>query len=228
MMVQRDGAQQQQQVSASAALYPSGPGALPQTATTLSGHKRKASTQDNERLSKRLSLLNLERGGGPKLFASVEPWSAREADATTDQQRHTLPLAPAPDDLMQVDDSKHKVYIYDIDKELSADGENDAGQVVLLADIKKHLQQNCIPPQVLANRNDELADMQMVLYSDPKSLTVPEERDGVRKAVIEARRRVRERQRQERGGVASLGGIATAQVVEARDEDGDVDAMDMD
>lgn len=97
---------------------------------------------------------------------------------------------------MQLDDSKHKVYIYDLDAELS-DGESssDEGKLVFLPDIAKHLrQQSRIPPRVLANNDGELAGMQLVLYSEPKSLTVPEAQDSVRKAIVEARARLRNKQ----------------------------------
>ncbi len=96
---------------------------------------------------------------------------------------------------MRIDDSKHKVYIYSIDEELADDSdEPDEAKLVFLPDIEKRLRETRIPPQVLANSDGELAGMQLVLYSDPKSLSVPEDRDGVRKAIIEARRRLRARQ----------------------------------
>ena len=76
--------------------------------------------------------------------------------------------------------------------------------------------------------------MQMVLYSDPKSLTVPEEKDGVRRAIIEARHRVREKQKQEKEGpamdTAAVDEVRTAVSAQGRQdaEEEDPDAMDMD
>jgi hypothetical protein len=104
------------------------------------------------------------------------------------------------DNVMHVDDSKHKVYIYNIDDELSEDSESDDGKLVFLPDIERHLKANRIPPHILANADGELAGMQMVLYSDPRSLSVPEEKDSVRKAIIEARHRLRKQQRDIREG----------------------------
>lgn len=93
---------------------------------------------------------------------------------------------------MHLDDTKHKVYIYNIDEELADDdSEPDEARLVFLPDIEKRLRETRIPPQVLANSDGELAGMQVVLYSDPKSLSVPEDKDGVRKAILEARRRHR-------------------------------------
>jgi hypothetical protein len=104
---------------------------------------------------------------------------------------------------MHVDDSKHKVYIYNIDDELSEDSESDDGKLVFLPDIERHLKANRIPPHILTNSDGELAGMQMVLYSDPKSLSVPEEKDSVRKAIIEARHRLRKQQKDMREGTYS-------------------------
>jgi hypothetical protein len=112
---------------------------------------------------------------------------------------------------MQLEDTKHKVYIYNIDDELAEDDDTDEGKLVFLPDIEKHLRENRIPPHILANKDGELAGMQLVLYSDPKSLSVPESRDSVRKAIIEARQRHRETQRFE--GVAA--GPAAASVTGA-------------
>lgn len=100
---------------------------------------------------------------------------------------------------MQLDDSKHKIYIHNIDDELSSDeSDSEPGKLIFLPDIEKRLRATRIPPPILANKDGELAGMQMVLYHDPKSLTVPEEHDAVRKAIIETRRWARERQEQQK------------------------------
>lgn len=190
---------------------PSAYGTLDAAAATA-GRKRKAEPQDNERLSKRLSLLNLEQGGSKRCVPVETPAETPPGrrDAARDARRDDSP--------MQVDDSKHKVYIYNMDDELSSDSEPEDGQLVFLPDIDKRLRQNRIPPHVLASSDGELTGMQMVLYQDPRSLSVPEDKDGVRRAVIDARRRVRERQRLEREGAAHRQAAAQP----------DGDAMDMD
>ncbi|KAF9875849.1 hypothetical protein CkaCkLH20_06781 [Colletotrichum karsti] len=178
--------------------------------------KRKAESQDNERLSKRLSLLNLEKNG-QKLYVPVENPAASSASAdvipsssasavpptTTHsgrRRRHDR-KPPSDDEVMQLDDSKYKVYIYDIDDELSSsESEPDDGKLVFLPDIEKHLRATRIPPHILANDEGQLAGMQVVLYNEPTSLTIPQEQDSVRKAIVESRARMRERQRLEREG----------------------------
>lgn len=218
------------------ALAPLGPPsdhAYPEPATNSApmtrSRKRKADSQENERLSKRLSLLNLGtaplRNGqgdlsiflvadpslpteknGERLYVPVESPHLRP---TSDENSHALPSIPE-DDNMRLDDSAHRVYIYNLDDELSSSdtestcSEDSNHRLVFLADIDKHLRQNRIPPSIFANQDGEIAgtnlnDMQMVLYSDPTSLTVPEEEDSVRRAVMEARNRIRQRQRDELG-----------------------------
>ncbi|XDG08740.1 hypothetical protein ABKA04_008355 [Annulohypoxylon sp. FPYF3050] len=163
--------------------------------------KRKAESQDNERLSKRLSLLNLEQNG-QKLYVPVESPKLRPTECA---------LTHIPeDDTMQLDDSKHKVYIYNLDDELSESESDSEGRLVFIPDIEKHLMNNRIPPSVLANKDGELAGMQLVLYSEPSSLTVPKEQDSVRKAIIEARQRVRDKQKEEREHGASSDSILTS------------------
>ena len=100
------------------------------------------------------------------------------------------------------------MYIYDLAAELSSDRDTEDGKLIFLPDIEKHLRESRIPRGVLANDEGELAGMQLVLYSDPKSISVPEERDGVRRAIIEARQRAREAQKN--GGTTIYANDGTA------------------
>lgn len=204
-------------------------------ATTGKVRKRKAESQDNERLSKRLSLLNLGIH-----FLSPFPRISL-ANHTTERNGETLyvpvehptpdtptisPMRPTPhpilptqngdtdDDLMKLDNTAHKVYIYDLDAELSSESDSDSpssNRLVFLPDIQKHLRESRIPPMVLANADGELAgNNQLVLYNIPSSLTVPEERDSVRKAIIESRARARKVQQEERERSGDLRFVQTA------------------
>ena len=179
--------------------------------------KRKAENQENERLSKRMSLLNLglfslqsphisinnltilvERNG-QKLYVPVEQPCVSSTSASSMKSKSPAQEAQAQDDdIMQLDDTKHKVYIYDLDAELSDSESSDDGRLVFLPDIRKHLRETRIPPTILANSEGELAGMnnQLILYNVPSSLTVPEEQDSVRKAIIETRARARAKQDQ--------------------------------
>ncbi|KAG5997029.1 hypothetical protein E4U52_005172 [Claviceps spartinae] len=187
--------------------------------------KRKHETQEsNERLSKRMSLLNIERNG-TKLYVPVESQPQLPPPNTHANEysyAHPPTSSPAqaspPTDYMQLDDSKHKVYIYSLDDEITSESsEDEDGKLIFLPDIEKHLREKRIPPHILADSDGQLGGMQLVLYSDPKSLSVPEEQDGVRKAILEARHRAREKQRLEREGGESPSGTES-----------DGDAMDLD
>jgi hypothetical protein len=111
---------------------------------------------------------------------------------------------------MQLDNTANKVYIYNLDDELSdSDSSSDESRLIFLPDIEKHLR-NRIPAAILANSEGELAGRNLhtdlVLYNIPSSLSVPEDRDSVRKAIIETRARAREKQRrdQERARTAYM------------------------
>lgn len=97
---------------------------------------------------------------------------------------------------MQVEDTPHRVYIADLDAELS-DIESDEDNPIFLHDIEKHLAK--IPKHVLRGPRPgpepkPTKDNQLILYNVPSSLTVPEAHDSVRKAIVDARGRIRERQ----------------------------------
>ena len=92
---------------------------------------------------------------------------------------------------MHVDATAHKVYIPDLDKELESD--SDSEHPIFVPDIEKHLLK--VPKHVLIDDNTKAqANMQLVLYGAPASLSVPRESDSVRRAILEARVRAREEQ----------------------------------
>ncbi len=92
---------------------------------------------------------------------------------------------------MQLDDSKDRVYIYNLDDELSG-AESEEEKLIFLPDIEKRLTK--IPKSVLTNTDRAATSNEMVLYSVPQSLSVPKEQDNVRKAIIETRARARQMQ----------------------------------
>ena len=95
---------------------------------------------------------------------------------------------------MHLDDSKDKVYIHNLDDEVS-DIEAEEEKLVFLPDIEKRLAK--IPKSVLMGRSQPHTSNEVILYSVPESLSVPPEQDNVRKAIIETRARVREKQTRE-------------------------------
>lgn len=124
--------------------------------------------------------------------------------ATVEQRPNTLPALKTPErqkvdnDTMRLDDTKHKVYIYDLDKEIEEiESLEDENKLVFLPDIEKRLLNKRIPSSIFANKDGELAGMNksqaMVLYDIPRSLTLTDEKDSVRKAILESRRRAQEK-----------------------------------
>lgn len=234
------------------------------------GRKRKAEAQDNDRLTKRLGCLNIGMSTHHNPFflpgsapahpieyqpgANSEPAAGqnlRKLYATVEDDPANRPApsplnGPAGGDSMQLDDSKHKVYIYNLDDELSSsESEPEDGKIIFLPDIERALRANRIPPVVRANSEGQLGgksieDMQLVLYNVPSSLTVAPEHDSVRKAILEARARARREQEKEAeggqpapasdlpvsSGQMAVGGTPAHEVQQgAASEDGD--AMDL-
>ena len=91
---------------------------------------------------------------------------------------------------MQLDDTKDKVYILNLDEQIAEI--EDEERMVFLPDIEKKLGK--IPHYLLTGDLRPTAENQMVVYGVPASLSVPEEQDNVRKAIIESRARAREKQ----------------------------------
>jgi hypothetical protein len=180
------------------------------TAVQSRGTKRGPSNdlESEQRLAKRFNLLNLAPGDAATQRGTAKSSSARDpgkhgsnnlyvpVDTKVDTSVTHLSKQPQPvdndDGFMEVEDTKHKVYIYDLDKEL-AEAESDEDRPIFIPDIEKHLHK--IPKHILIGDDAKaLANMQMVLYNVPSSLTVPKEQDSVRRAIIESRQRARERQ----------------------------------
>lgn len=92
---------------------------------------------------------------------------------------------------MQVDDTRDRVYVHDLDAEL-ADVDTEERGLVFLPDIEQYFSK--LPQQVLAHKKDnDHEGQELVLYGVPKSLTVDEGRDSVRKAILDARQRARDK-----------------------------------
>ncbi|KAL8774847.1 MAG: hypothetical protein Q9209_000786 [Squamulea sp. 1 TL-2023] len=189
-----------------------------QEASLPHGQKRHAddNLESEQRLSKRFNLLNLDHNG--KLYVPV--------------QRNAPTSIPNQNESMQLDDTKDKVYIHNLDAEL-ADVESDEETPIYLPDIEKKLAK--VPRSVLTGRNPPITNNQMVLYNVPSSLSIPQEQDNVRRAIIETRTRAREKQAQEKrevqeNGFHSDNGIWHAESMNtiANTEDMDLDENIMD
>lgn len=98
------------------------------------------------------------------------------------------------ENMMQVDSTRDRVYIHDLDAELASDSDTDpdVAPLIFLPDIEARLSR--LPKHVLnPDPVRGAGNQELVLYSAPRSLTVDEGHDAVRKAIVEARQRAHER-----------------------------------
>lgn len=105
------------------------------------------------------------------------------------QLQTAVTTSPPTEEHMQLDDTKYRVYIHNLDDELS-DIESDEEKLVFLPDIEKKF--NTIPRHILVGDKKD-SHQELVLYNLPPSLSVPVEQDNVRKAILEARERAKEK-----------------------------------
>ncbi|KAK5694455.1 hypothetical protein LTR17_024794 [Elasticomyces elasticus] len=175
-----------------------GGGVTPTSTSKVLGQKRKpgpddSSLNDQQRFTKRFNLLSIDgsSNSNSNLYIPVNNPAAA-------QNGPPLPHSHSQDigeraELMQVDDTANRVYIHDLDAELAEDDSPTSSHppLVFLPDIEARLSK--LPRQVLLSRDEERESQQLVLYSTPKSLTVDEGHDVVRKAIIEARQRAQEK-----------------------------------
>jgi hypothetical protein len=181
------------------------------------GRKRLAdeSNDDALRFTKRFNLLSLGK--------HVRPWhiqgphlTAITPDPRADgsgNSNYYIPVTPPPpsngapipphdglaatveDDAMHVDDTRHRVYVQNLDAEIAEIEANEPQErLIFLPDIEKHFSR--IPEHLLSSPQDAFSAAQrqeLVLYSVPRSLTVDEGNDSVRKAILDARQRARDK-----------------------------------
>ncbi|KAF2675370.1 hypothetical protein BT63DRAFT_420565 [Microthyrium microscopicum] len=161
---------------------------------------KRAATDDlerHQRMLKRFDRLHLDKHDGkvhtpvtasPDLAESRTHISNRAPRALSRKRRDDGDY-----DSMDVEDTKHRVFIRDLDQEL-AEAESDEEHPIFIPDIEKHLMK--IPKSVLIGDDDRkrMEKMQLVIYNVPSSLTIPEEQDSVRRAILETRQRIRQGQ----------------------------------
>jgi len=181
------------------------------------GLKRLAdeSNDDAARFTKRFNLLTLGnhaqtwRSQGPHL-TTLTPDSRADSSSnsnyyipvTPPSLSNGVPIQPQDglgatieDDAMNVDDTRHRVYVQNLDAEIAEIEANEPEErLIFLPDIEKHFSR--IPARLLASPQDAMSAAQqqeLVLYSVPRSLTVDEGHDSVRKAILDARQRARDK-----------------------------------
>lgn len=173
----------------------------------------------DQRLAKRLGRLSLER---PPLDGPTSSATRTASGATSGSSDGGL--------LMQVDDTKDRIFIANLEDELAHVAAED-DEIVFLPQIERRMTK--IPKSLLTSHNPALAGTgkELVLYNVPTSLSVPQEQDSVRKAIVEVRERQRERGAEERSAapapVEERMNAGSSAEFTASDSFDDVDAMDI-
>lgn len=151
------------------------------------------------------------------------------ADAQAVVRRHRFP--DDRNDFMPLDETADRVWVHDIDAEVAEIEAEEArhGGIELSEAAKEYSK---IPEHLLKQNpqaEDPAANMQVILYQDPISISLPEEEDAVRRTIVEARKRMRDKQAEEREKEQLS--VSTANVFYASNEpqnnNGD-DDMDLD
>ena len=104
-------------------------------------------------------------------------------------------------DPMLLDDTQHTIFIHDIDREIE-DSSSQEDTVKFLPGFTG----TSIPSFLFIGTKP--AGNELVLYQEPTSLTIPKEKDNVRKAIAETRARTRARQA-ELGSLSTTGNAST-------------------
>ncbi|KAL5334940.1 hypothetical protein BJX70DRAFT_341512 [Aspergillus crustosus] len=102
------------------------------------------------------------------------------------------PAKPVPrlseaNDPMVLDDTKSRVYIYDLDRELTENKAVDCPLIILPGLEESLSMSKILVPLGKANRQCS----EIVLYREPESLSISKENDQVRRALMETRERAR-------------------------------------
>ncbi|WEW58534.1 hypothetical protein PRK78_004002 [Emydomyces testavorans] len=154
----------------------------------LYGQKRRADDEleGEQPLTKKFGRLRIGRYSNPA--------DTTKPIATTTSHVSVLPEAPrvspfdGDGDGMQVDDTKTRVYINDLEREIAEIEAEERNHVVeFLPEIEKKLM--AIPESVLNYKPDN----ELVLYRLPRVLSISEEEDATRSVIADARERAREK-----------------------------------
>ncbi|KAJ5392359.1 hypothetical protein N7509_007849 [Penicillium cosmopolitanum] len=184
----------------------------------------------------RLQLDNVKPSPGARAKYHDTPTPTPTTTPTPTSTQDPLPFCTPQgqgDDheSMILDDTTHTTYVYDLDREL-ADSDSPPGALVLLPLAERML---AVPDSVLSD--DSSQGKELVLYSDPSSLSVPIEQDSVRRAIIESRARARAKKIQQQqnshsNDISDISPLKLAPLYSISDSDSvnvcDDDPMDID
>lgn len=134
---------------------------------------------------------------------------------------------------MSLDDTTDRTWVHDLDAEIAEiEAEEARHKNETLFNNAAEQEIGKIPQHLLrgnTTQNDGQSNMQMILYGDPISISVPEEHDAVRKTIVEARRRMREKQAEDHHrDVLPAPSSHVANLTSPADLEDEYDSMDID
>ncbi|KAH8151236.1 uncharacterized protein LAJ45_04438 [Morchella importuna] len=202
------------------------------TANPCTGRKRPPGDdndlQAEQPLSKKLAMLSIHLE--KKHHSNLARAQLHKTAPVT-----TITRAQQDDDSMEVDnDNSNVVFVHNLDDELSSDEDEDTKGIVFLPDIEKKLTR--VPYDIARGSSGGGGEMRqpqkagtstaLVLYTVPTSLTVSAEQDDVKRAIVEARERIRKKQAEETRANVNI----NSEVIDggAFECERDPDAMDID
>lgn len=196
------------------------------------GVKRRAEDdlEPEQRLSKRFDLLNLGTFCATFAFRYLligyiehngKLWmNPHDAINPPNHAAGPPPRSQRPaDDLMDVEESKARIYIHNLDAELAeVEDVPEETRLIFISDIEKKFTK--IPKQILrtgepAQTPYPLYDQpstggELILYTTPQSLTTAPEHDSVRRAILESRARSMLQQEADRARGVDTSGLQAA------------------
>ena len=136
-------------------------------------------------------------------YRDATPSDASLSQHSAPSSRHHSYARHDTDDYMPVDETGDRVWVHDLNAEIAEIEAEEARQREEIGLSETGQEYAKIPEHLLrqngnGSSSNPAADMQMILYRDPISISVPEKDDAVRKTIIEARQRMREKQAEER------------------------------
>ncbi|KAI5286494.1 hypothetical protein KEM54_006744 [Ascosphaera aggregata] len=156
---------------------------------TIAGRKRLASEAldgEQQKLSKKFNQLHIGRQlTHVRLAAPISPPESVDSDGSPERLGDVCIVDD--DEFMDVEDTKHRIYVSNLEREIREIEkiEKQEKEPILLPGLEKLIYN----PRALSIKPPEPTGNQLVLYKVPASISIPEHRDSVMRALTDARDR---------------------------------------
>lgn len=169
------------------------------------GHMNLGMSHKNRNtITSKTDIIFVDQNRGSRFNVPVTKYNSHKSSpfqlGPCAETRNTIPSSPPPSnsDGMEIEETPNRIYISDLDAEIASLDPSSPTHPIFLPDIEKHLLG--LPSSILKPsaeeenlRREKEKTMQLVIYGLPTSISIPEDKDNVRRAIEEARKRVRDR-----------------------------------